>query len=87
MANDTNRFNNFDNLTYIEARTPQLLIGELQKIVKPAAIIATGPVENGIGFWAIIEIYAGGQEKRKRSGPRSTVKKTQETKTQILGEL
>ena len=30
---------------------------------------------------------AGGQEKRKRSGPRSTVKKTQETKTQILGEL
>ena len=83
MASDTSRLNNFDNLVYIQARTPQALLGELQKIYKPAKIVATGPNPTAIGFWAIVEILAEGQEKKKRA-LRSTVKKTESTKTETM---
>lgn len=84
MANDTTRLNNFDNLVYLETRSPQEMLGELLKIKKPAKIVNSGPNQGGIGFWAIVEILGEGQEKKKRS-PRSTKKeKTEETKTETM---
>jgi hypothetical protein len=84
VANDTTRLNNFDNLVYLETRSPQAMLGELLKIKKPAKIVNSGPNQGGIGFWAIVEILGEGQEKKKRS-PRSTKKeKTEETKTETM---
>ena len=83
MANDTGRFNNFDNLVYIETRTPQQMLGELKKIIKPAKILFSGHNPGSVSFWAIIEIQGEGQEKKKR-GTRTTVNKTQETKTETM---
>jgi hypothetical protein len=84
VANDTTRLNNFDNLVYLETRSPQEMLGELLKIKKPAKIVNSGPSQGGIGFWAIVEILGEGQEKKKRS-PRSTKKeKTEETKTETM---
>lgn len=84
MANDALRLNNFDNLVYIETRNPKEFITELQKIMKPARIVNSGPNQGGIGFWGIIEILAEGQEKRKRASPRNTVKKTEPTKIETM---
>ena len=83
MANDTGRFNNFDNLVYIETRSPQQMLAELQKIVKPAKILFSGHHPTTVGFWALIEIQGEGQEKKKR-GKKTAVKKTEETKTEIM---
>ena len=81
MANDLTRFNNFDNLTYLETRSAKEFLEKLRKITKPAKIVQAGHKPTGLGFWGLIEILSEGQEKKKRA-PR--IKKTEETKTEIM---
>jgi hypothetical protein len=81
VANDTKRFNNFDNLAYFQNRTPQGLLAELLKITKPAGIISMGPLPSGeIGHYAYVEILAKG----RKSSPPTKVEKTKPTKTETM---
>lgn len=83
MARDANRLNNFDNLVFIQARSPNILLEELRKIEKAASILSIGPMVGEIGHYAYIEILAKGS-KRKVKVPE--IEKSQETKTEIIGE-
>jgi hypothetical protein len=79
LADDLTRLNNFDNLVWIQARSPKDLLNELNKITKAAAILHIGPLVGELGHGAYVEILGKG---RKAKMPK--IQRTKETKTQTL---
>lgn len=62
MASDLTRFNNFDNLSYIEAGSPSELLALLRKIIKPANVVQFGETKAGKNY-AYVEILGNKEHK------------------------
>lgn len=84
MADDLNRQNNFDNLVWIQARSPKILLEELNKITKAANILHIGPLIGEIGHGAYVEILGQGRKERTLKPRAPRAKRIEETKTEIL---